>query len=85
MNCRQPAKAELVTDPVLSTGKDPEAANFLEVQGGSWSRWQLYDRTAHVNRSGKPERGNIVFVDGHLEWRRFTDMVVRLSAPYHWW
>lgn len=85
LNCTQPAKTELVTDPVLSTTNNRDTADFLEVRGGSWNRWQLFDRTAHVTRSGKPEGANIVFVDGHLDWRRFSEMVVRVSPPYHWW
>jgi len=39
-----------------------------------------------VREQGKKIVGaNVLFVDGHLEWRRFNDMVVRFSAPYHWW
>jgi len=38
-----------------------------------------------MGRGGKPVGTNVLFVDGHLEWRRFDDMVVRFSAPYHWW
>jgi len=86
LTCKQPASTELVTDATLSTGPDVETASFLEVAGGLYSRWQIYDRTNHIGRGGKPVGTNILFVDGHLEWRRFDDMIVRyIVPPYHWW
>ena len=84
LDCKQPAATALVTDATLSTGPDDDTASFTEVQGGLWSRWQIYDRTNHIARS-KPVGTNVLFVDGHLEWRPFREMVVRFSAPYHWW
>jgi len=33
----------------------------------------------------KPDGANILFVDGHLEWRHFSEMDIRVSPPYHWW
>jgi len=85
LNCTQPASRELVLDAVLSTTGDLDTANFVEVRGGSWSRYELFDRTNHVTRGGTPVGANIGFVDGHLEWRRFTEMEVRQNPPYHWW
>ncbi len=87
LNCKQPSEQELVTDATLSNGEDPATASFLDVQGGSWDRWRVNDRTNHVNRAGKPEGANIVFVDGHLDWRRFSEMDIRVRPPYpyHWW
>ena len=91
LTCKQPASTELITDATLSTGSDIETASFLEVRGGLWDRWQIFDRTNHVGRGGIPVGTNVLFVDGHLEWRLFRDMVVRYSPesvaniPYHWW
>ena len=85
LTCKQPASTDLITDATLSTGPDVETASFTEVPGGLWSRWQIYDRTNHLTHGSKPVGTNVLYVDGHLEWRRFTDMVVRFSAPYHWW
>ena len=88
LTCKQPAATELITDATLSTGPDIETASFVEVRGGLWDRWQIFDRTNHIGRGGKPVGSNILFVDGHLEWRQFRDMVVRYSPPgmpYHWW
>jgi len=85
LTCKQPAATDLITDATLSTGPDVETASFTEVQGGLWSRWQIYDRTNHLTHGSKPVGTNVLFVDGHLEWRQFRDMVVRFSVPYHWW
>jgi len=85
LNCKQPGETELVVDATLSNGDDPETASFVEVQGGSWTRWRLFDRTNHVTRGDRPEGANICFVDGHLDWRRFNQMDVRISPPWHWW
>ncbi len=84
LNCQQPASTELVVDATLSTGADPETASFTQVQGGTYGRWQIFDRTNHLRRD-RPEGGNILYVDGHLDWRPFTEMVVRVSPPFHWW
>ena len=85
LNCSQPAVSELVTDATLSTGPDPQTANFAEVHGGSWLRWQIPDRTNHLAAGERPEGANIVFVDGHLDWRKFSEMTVRYTPPDQWW
>jgi prepilin-type N-terminal cleavage/methylation domain-containing protein/prepilin-type processing-associated H-X9-DG protein len=86
LNDTQPASTELAVDATLSTTADPATASFVEVRGGLYSRWQLFDRTNHISRGEKPEGGNITFVDGHLEWRRFSEMQMRYQVPpYHWW
>ncbi len=85
LNCKQPANTELVVDATLSTGSDTKTASFAEVRGGSWGRWQILDRTNHLIHGDRPDGGNILFVDGHLEWRRFSEMDARVWSPYHWW
>ena len=67
LTCKQPAATDLVTDATLSTGPDVETASFTEVPGGLWSRWQIYDRTNHMGRGGKPVGTNVLFVDRHHE------------------
>jgi len=85
LNCKQAASTELVTDATLSTGTDPKTASFAEVQGGSWARYKLYDRTNHLTNGDRPAGGNMMFVDGHGEWRHFNEMDYRLTGPVHWW
>jgi prepilin-type N-terminal cleavage/methylation domain-containing protein len=85
LNCKKPTETELVLDATLSTGSNPEAASFVEVPGGTWSRWQIYDRTNHLRGGDRPAGANIIFIDGHLDWRQFDEMEVRVSPPFHWW
>ena len=82
----------LVTDATLSTSENAEAASFIAVEGGLYSWLGQYDRTNHVHRSQRnqagsprPIGGNVVFVDGHVNWRKFDDMQMQVSPPYHWW
>ncbi len=86
LNIKQPALAELVVDATISSGPDPNTASFTEVQGGLYGQWRLFDRTNHIGRSDRPEGGNNLFVDGHLEWRKFQEMQDRfVVGPHHWW
>jgi len=89
LNDKGSGDAELVADATLSTSNDREG-NFVEVGGGLLSRHQLYDRTNHL-RKGRPEGCNIVFLDGHQDWRNFSEMEMRYTPggnggpPFHWW
>lgn len=86
LNEKGAGQAELILDATISTDRDRENGNFVEVAGGTWTRNQIYDRTNHLRRGDKPEGANIIFLDGHLEWRHFSRMEVRTrTAPYHWW
>jgi prepilin-type N-terminal cleavage/methylation domain-containing protein/prepilin-type processing-associated H-X9-DG protein len=86
LNTKNAASVELVLDATISTGTDAETASFTEVRGGLFARHQLFDSSNHVGHGGKPEGANIVFVDGHLESRKFSDMIVRRTElPVHWW
>ena len=82
---KNPGGTELIFDATLSTTSDPDTASFVEVPGGLWTRWQLYDRTNHITKGTKPDGANIAFADGHMDRRQFSDMIVRRSGPYHWW
>lgn len=85
LTLKNPAGTELLLDATLSTTEDPETASFVEVRGGLWDRWQRFDRTNHISRGGQPDGANIIFVDGHLERRPFSEMIVRRPGPVHWW
>lgn len=90
LNDKGAGEAELILDATLSTTNDRVNGNFVEVAGGLLSRHQLYDRTNHL-RKGRPEGSNIVFLDGHQDWRNFSDMEMRYTPaggggpPFHWW
>jgi prepilin-type N-terminal cleavage/methylation domain-containing protein/prepilin-type processing-associated H-X9-DG protein len=85
LNVRNAAGTELVLDATLSTGPDPNTASFVQVHGGLYDKYQLWDRTNHIRSGDKPDGANIIFVDGHLEPRRFNQMIVRRGGPTHWW
>lgn len=88
LNCKRPGETELIVDATLSTTDDPDTGNFAEVKGGSFSRAQILDRTNHLVNGGRPAGCNVCYVDGHLNWRNFSEMEVRYPAsgtPYHWW
>ena len=55
---------------------------YTGIMGG----WSKPHDTAHLE--GKlPSGGNLVFLDGHAEWRKFQAMHVRTdgSPPHFWW
>lgn len=77
--------------PNGSTEEDTELAcdvtlcqngSFIIVQGGYTADTHT---TSHV-RGDQPLGGNVVFLDGHVVWRPFTDMKVRTgnANPQHW-
>ena len=82
---KNPSGTELLLDATLSTTEDPATASFVEVQGGLWGRWQRFDRTNHISGGSRPDGANVMFVDGHLEKRPFSEMIVRRTGPVHWW
>jgi prepilin-type N-terminal cleavage/methylation domain-containing protein/prepilin-type processing-associated H-X9-DG protein len=80
-----PEQSWLALDATISTGEDPETASFVDVQGGLYTRYQLFDRTNHVVRGTRPDGANMLFLDGHLEKEGFSNMIVRRTGPVHWW
>ena len=64
------ASRELIVDVMISTGSSLPATaadNFTDVVGGFY----LHHLSAHA-RKGMPYGGNIVFKDGHAQWRKFN-------------
>jgi prepilin-type N-terminal cleavage/methylation domain-containing protein/prepilin-type processing-associated H-X9-DG protein len=78
------AYRELVIDSIMGA---PESGtkygrNFAEVAGGIYSQDGVYDSTSHLKSSEEPEGGNIGFLDGHMEWRRFNpDVASGVAVP----
>jgi prepilin-type N-terminal cleavage/methylation domain-containing protein/prepilin-type processing-associated H-X9-DG protein len=76
--------AEMVLDATISTNNPPY--NFMEVPGGSYSWLGVYDRTNHVRKNVDPVGGNICYADGHVDWRGFDEMEIKINQnPKHWW
>jgi prepilin-type N-terminal cleavage/methylation domain-containing protein/prepilin-type processing-associated H-X9-DG protein len=67
------AETELVMDAVLSH----DGGQFDGIKGG----YQFPHLSSHMSRqTNKPEGGNILMMDGHVEWRNFGDMVIRAKS-----
>ncbi|MBE7499770.1 MAG: type II secretion system protein [Verrucomicrobiales bacterium] len=77
-----PSERELAVDATLSQGTN----NFDNIIGG----WVLHgrlkpNRTSHL-QGKRPSGGNIVFLDGHVDWRPFPKMSIRTTGdPAFWW
>jgi prepilin-type N-terminal cleavage/methylation domain-containing protein/prepilin-type processing-associated H-X9-DG protein len=67
------AETELVTDSVISH----DGAQFDGIKGG----FAMPHLSSHMSqKTNKPEGGNILMMDGHVEWRPFGDMVIRAKV-----
>jgi len=85
-----PALVELITDVTASNGPDRLTSDFTLATGGCWDRWRIRDRSSHLKKGSRPAGGNILFVDGHVQWRRFEEMELRWpyqasGNPCFWW
>ena len=69
---RRSDEIELVTDANLS-----QDGRFMEVKGD----YTYTHDVPHPDSRDKPRGGNIVFMDGHVEWRLFNDMKIRATDP----
>ena len=79
----KPSERVLIADAILSIGAneaDRRQNRYTNIDGG----WRGH-RAPHLN--GRiPAGGNIAFLDGHIEWRRFEKMRVRTTGgPSFWW
>ena len=68
-NTQNIADTEVVVDAVCSGGIPP---SFTTVRGG----WVKDHKTSHLDQN-RPAGGNILFLDGHVTWRKFDNMKVR--------
>jgi prepilin-type N-terminal cleavage/methylation domain-containing protein len=96
MNEKQPSTTEFIADATISTLGIANTASFNQITaGGIYMSCKIYDSSNHLKGS-KPEGGNIMFIDGHTQWRNFSEMQVRWcpactttaspgSQPFFWW
>lgn len=74
----KPEDMELASDSVACTASQ----NFVSSIGASGN---YLTPTAHMDNT-KPAGSNILMLDGHVEWRPFTDMAERCgTGPFFWW
>jgi prepilin-type processing-associated H-X9-DG protein len=79
----------LLADATFSQpGQDDEANrasyNYTSITGS----YPMRLRTSHLDRF-LPDGGNLAMLDGHVEWRVFSQMHVRTppasGTPVFWW
>ena len=73
------SEVELVTDATLSRGVPPNRF-FTGVNGGFPSH-----RSNHLTRHNQAAGGQVLFLDGHVDWRNFRDMRVRFQPGHDEW
>lgn len=76
------SKRELAVDAVLSAGGGRDANFHSIILGNS----PTPDRTNHL-KGTRPAGGNVLFLDGHVEWRDFDEMEDTKAdgRPVFWW
>jgi prepilin-type N-terminal cleavage/methylation domain-containing protein/prepilin-type processing-associated H-X9-DG protein len=79
-----PSQRVIVADGTISTGAnitDRSRNRYTGIRGG----WSKPHDSPHM--AGKlPAGGNLLFLDGHVEWRKFEKMTVRTTGePAFWW
>lgn len=91
ITARNGAKVELIADQTYSNTSNlthPNIQFAVKVPQGNFGIFGILDTTNHLN-GGKPTGGNVLYLDSHLEWRKFNKMTVRhLERPVAvrvWW
>lgn len=82
----------LVADATISQVDQSDPAQtaiyqFSGIQGGYTAAGWHGHRAAHL-ANNVPAGGNLGMIDGHVEWRSFTNMTARtagFSSPTFWW
>jgi prepilin-type N-terminal cleavage/methylation domain-containing protein/prepilin-type processing-associated H-X9-DG protein len=78
-NSYSPATTELVADVVVSQGPasgpttNPNTQQWRNVTSTNPSELPNGYNSSHMSKN-RPAGGDILFMDGHVEWRRFQDM-----------
>jgi prepilin-type N-terminal cleavage/methylation domain-containing protein/prepilin-type processing-associated H-X9-DG protein len=82
-----PSERVIAADGTLSNRTDRKgtSANFTKIFGG-WGGGRTPHSSPHLNPGGVPIGGNVLFLDGHAEFRKFDKMQIRTSGtPIFWW
>jgi prepilin-type N-terminal cleavage/methylation domain-containing protein len=75
----KPTDTELVVDIVASASAGG-MVNFAKITPGGLPL-NIDQRTSHLDPGGIPAGGNIEFLDGHVEWRKWGQMTNHFAAP----
>jgi len=84
-----PAAAGVVTDENMSLNNTPPY-NFVVPSDNVPVYLGRAYKPPHLGKGRLPDGGNILFLDGHVSWRKFKEMLVRYhcpssSQPYYWY
>jgi prepilin-type processing-associated H-X9-DG protein len=63
----------MVTDVIPSQGNGDLTDKFVNVYTSNPTELPNGYNSSHMGK-GRPAGGNILFMDCHIEWRRFSDM-----------
>ncbi len=78
-----PSARVIVADGTISNGQnetDRGKNTYTKIDGG----WRGH-QSPHLN-GRLPAGGNLLMLDGHAEWRKFNNMLIRTDgAPSFWW
>jgi prepilin-type N-terminal cleavage/methylation domain-containing protein/prepilin-type processing-associated H-X9-DG protein len=92
----KPSQRVLLADATISmpgqnNPKQAASYQWINIAGGYTAPGFTGHRTSHLN-STLPAGGNLGMLDGHVEWRSFTNMTVHtpiavsgLPIPSFWW
>lgn len=95
-NVQSTSSRILIMDAVISNGPNRNTSRFDQLTDGgiddaNMSAGTLWDNTNHYSRQSNsagllPEGGNIVYADGHTDWRSFRQMNARIQiGMWFWW
>jgi hypothetical protein len=76
---KDPSRAELVTDVIISATNPPGARDFAAVAG---------QETNHMASSNKPAGENVLHGDSHVSWRMWTggaETPIKQNGGYFFW
>jgi prepilin-type N-terminal cleavage/methylation domain-containing protein/prepilin-type processing-associated H-X9-DG protein len=77
------ADTELAADAVPANQMTDNA--LTTVFGGVKGGWSESHQVSHIGSGGRPEGGNVLFMDGHVIFRRLDEMKRRTSDGPYWW
>ncbi len=86
---RNTGSYELFADAIISDNDSSGNRTYSEIDTGwSYQYFGIPDSSCHLGRNNVPTGGNVGYADGHVEWKRFDDMISQntmATPPLHYW
>jgi hypothetical protein len=80
-----PGTTEIVNDIVVSQGNGTLSDQFTGVYTVNPTELPKGYNSSHMGTTGRPNGGNILFMDQHVTWRKFADMKAWCSWSNNRW